>query len=193
MTAQLKSTIQDIHSAYRAVLSGRLDAHGQQLVLLSHFGEFNPVKIDHLLRLTESAILEQGDKRQVMKRVYSVLVEILQNMAIHATRDRDNRMYGYVILTRDENHYIIESGNLVMAESRESIARRINELNTLDSAQLRKAYVDTLCNENFTDKGGAGLGMLTLAKRASRPILFRIDPLEGPFAYLHMTVALDNV
>jgi hypothetical protein len=102
-------------------------------------------------------------------------------------------MYGYVILTRDENHYIIESGNLVMAESRESIARRINELNTLDSAQLRKAYVDTLCNEDFTDKGGAGLGMLTLAKRASRPILFRIDPLEGPFAYLHMTVALDNV
>jgi hypothetical protein len=193
MTAQLKSTIEDIQTAYREVLSRRLDANGQQLVLLSHFGEFNQVKIDHLLRLTESAILEQGDKRQVMKRVYSVLVEILQNMAIHATRDRDNRMYGYVIVTREDNHYIIESGNLVMAESRESLARRINELNMLDSAQLRKAYVDTLCNDDFTDKGGAGLGMLTVAKRASRPILFRIDPLDGPFAYLHMTVALDNV
>jgi hypothetical protein len=193
MTAQLKSTIEDIQTAYREVLSRRLDANGQQLVLLSHFGEFNQVKIDHLLRLTESAILEQGDKRQVMKRVYSVLVEILQNMAIHATRDRDNRMYGYVIVTREDNHYIIESGNLVMAESRESLARRINELNMLDSAQLRKAYVDTLCNDDFTDKGGAGLGMLTVAKRASRPILFRIDPLDGPFAYLHMTVALDNI
>ena len=178
--------------AYREVLSRRLDAQGQELVLLSHFGEFNQVKIDHLLRLTESAILEQGDKRQVMKRVYSVLVEILQNMAIHATRDRDNRMYGYIILTREDNHYVVESGNLVVAEARESLAHRINELNALDPAQLRKAYVDTLCNDDFTDKGGAGLGMLTVAKRAARPILFRIDTLNGPFAYLHMTVVLDN-
>jgi hypothetical protein len=192
MTAQLKSTLQDIQMAYREVLSRRLEAEGQQLILLSHFGEFNQVKIDHLLRLTESAILEQGDKRQVMKRVYSVLVEILQNMAIHATRDRDNHMNGYIILTREDSNYVVESGNLVMAEACESIAHRINELNTLDSAQLRKAYVDTLCNEEFTDKGGAGLGMLTVAKRAKQPILFRIDTLDIPLAYLHMTVVLDN-
>ena len=193
MTSRISTPLLDIHSAYRTALSARSTDRDDQSVLLAHFGEFNQVKNEHLLRITESAIMEQGDKRQFMKRVYTVLVEILQNMVIHATRDRDNRMYGYIILTRTDSHYMIDGGNLTVKSEQDKLARRLEHLNALDSDQLRKAYVDTLCDQTFTDKGGAGLGLLTVAKRASAPIQFRIDPLDGPFAYLHVTVVMEHV
>lgn len=192
MTTRISTPLLDIQLAYRTALEARITGQDDQSVIVAHFGEFNQAKNEHLLRISESAIMEQGDKRQSMKRVYSVLVEILQNMAVHATRDRDNRMYGYFILTRTNSHYTIDCGNLTLQAERQGLARRIEQLNTLDPAQLRKAYVDTLCDEDFTDKGGAGLGLLTIGKRASAPIEFRIDPLERPFAYFHMAVVLEN-
>lgn len=188
MTAQIERSLQSIESFYRAAVEQqiRLD----EKIVLSHFGEFNQHKIDLLMRVVESAVLEQGDKRQTMKRLYSVMVEVMQNLAIHSTRDASGRMFGFIILSRSETTYSIVSGNLMLEADRENLAQRIHSLNAMDDNQIRKAYVDTLCNEDFTDKGGAGLGMLTIAKRASGPIHFEIHSIQMPFAYVTMQVTL---
>jgi hypothetical protein len=44
---------------------------------------------------------------------------------------------------------------------------------------LRKAYIETLCNGELSDKGGAGLGLLSLAKKASGPIEYRFDSQDN--------------
>jgi hypothetical protein len=193
MTALLQHTTGDIRELYARTLDRHQHAGGNHLVLVSHFGEFNQSKIDQLIRIVESSVLEQGDKRQAMKRVYGAMVEVMQNMAIHSTRDQQNRMYGYIILTRTPEHYLIEAGNLILQVSSESLKQRLDALNAMDKNQIRRAYVDTLCNEDFTDKGGAGLGMLTVAKRASQPIGYTITRLENPFAYLSLSISLDII
>jgi len=189
MTAHIERSLQSISGYYRSALEGPLAR--QEAIVLSHFGEFNQAKIDHLMRVVESSVLEQGDKRQAMKRVYGVMVEILQNMSIHSTRDASGRMFGFVVLSRTNTQYHIDSGNLMLEVGREDLTQRLSSLNAMDINQVRRAYVDTLCNEDFTDKGGAGLGMLTVAKRAAGPIDFEIHSIQMPFAYVRMRVALD--
>jgi len=192
MTALVKTATEDIQFTYRELIHTLTSDDTSRVMLLAHYGDFNQVKIDHILRLVESSVLEQGDKRQSMKRVYGVMVEILQNMAIHSTRDRDHHMHGFVILSRMHNQYTIHSGNLVLNVDREGLENRMEGLLAMDKNQVRKAYIDTLCNDSFSDKGGAGLGLLTIVKRAIEPVEYQVQMLQDPFAYFRMTVIVES-
>ena len=58
---------------------------------------------------------------------------------------------------------------------RRHLAERLSEINGMEEDTLRKTYIETLCNGELSDKGGAGLGLLSLAKKASGPIDFRFE------------------
>ena len=54
----------------------------------------------------------------------------------------------------------------------------VEEINGMEEEVLRKTYIETLCNGEMSGKGGAGLGLLSLAKKASGPIEYRFDTQE---------------
>jgi len=67
---------------------------------------------------------------------------------------------------------------MVDTEMRHHLAERLAEINGMDEDTLRKTYIETLCNGQLSDKGGAGLGLLSLAKKASGAIDYRFDSQE---------------
>ena len=53
------------------------------------------------------------------------------------------------------------------------LSNRIAELNNLSHAELRKLYIEVLCDgPQESHRGNAGLGLISIAKRASGPIEF---------------------
>lgn len=154
-----------------------------EAVLLSYSGDINQRKIDALLKLTEEAILDHGSKRQVMKRVCTVLIECLQNISIHGAKDKDGTGKSFFILSANKEDYLIHCGNLVFQEDANLLAFKIDELNALSIAELRKLYIETLCNDSFNYKGGAGLGFLTIAKKSSKPMTYELIPTENDLAF----------
>lgn len=190
MTYIAGKTLEDVKSDYNGLLTRLLNSTPAETVLISHFGNFDQVKTDHLLKLAESAILEQGDKRHVMKRICSVLIEALQNMSLHGAHDSSGHMYAYCVLTRGTDYYRLLTGNAILTEDIESLEERMNELVRLDKNALRKQFIETLCNDDFTNKGGAGLGLLTIAKRSLDKVEFSIRPLNKDFGYFQIETAL---
>ncbi len=154
-----------------------------ETVLLSYSGDINQRKIDALLKLTEEAILDHGSKRQVMKRVCTVLIECLQNISIHGAKDKSGMGKSFFILSANKEDYLIHCGNLVFQEDANLLAFKIDELNSLSIAELRKLYIETLCNDSFNYKGGAGLGFLTIAKKSSKPMAYELIPTENDLAF----------
>lgn len=154
-----------------------------ETVLLSYSGDINQRKIDALLKLTEEAILDHGSKRQVMKRVCTVLIECLQNISIHGAKDKNGTGKSFFILSANKEDYLIHCGNLVFQEDANLLAFKIDELNALSIAELRKLYIETLCNDSFNYKGGAGLGFLTIAKKSSKPMTYELIPTENDLAF----------
>ena len=154
-----------------------------ETVLFAFSGDINQKKIDALLKLAEEAVLDHGSKRQVMKRVCTVLIECLQNISIHSAKDKQGKGTSFLILSANKEDYLIQCGNLVFQEEANLLAFKIDELNQLSLPELRKLYIETLCNDSFNYKGGAGLGLLTLAKKSSKPMSYELIPTENEFAF----------
>jgi len=63
----------------------------------------------------------------------------------------------------------------------------------MDSNALRKLYIETLCNDEFSDKGGAGLGLLTVAKKAEDKIIYNFHSVDSSFNYFVMEVGMSTL
>lgn len=191
MTVITGKSLSEIQAHYHSVVSSILEHSEAETLLFSHFGDFIQPKVDSTIKILESAIIEQGDKRQVMRRVCSVLIEVLQNTALHSAKDASNRMHSYLVVAKAENIYKIYSGNLILQSDRERLETKMSELVQMDKNSLRKMFIETLCNEDFTYKGGAGLGLLTIAKRSKEEVKFAIHQIDELFGYFQMEIIMD--
>ncbi len=188
MTTIADQNLEWIQTLYQSSLNRVLHSGVKENILLSQYGDFNQSKIDSTLKLVEAAVLESGDKRQTMKRFNALLVEVLQNISLHSASDKTGHQHAFIVISRSSVEYRLISGNLVLVEDIPGLEQRFEQLNGMDKNSLRKLYIETLCNDEFSFKGGAGLGLLTLAKRADQKLRYEFHTLDGTYGYFQMEV-----
>jgi anti-sigma regulatory factor (Ser/Thr protein kinase) len=191
MTTITGKTLEDIQTIYHQLVLGTLSADPKETLIFSHFGDFSQTKVDSTIKVIESALMEAGDKRQTMRKICSVLIEILQNTSLHAAKDGNNHMHGYLIISRSSNKYRILTGNLILSGDIKVLENRMKEITMMDKNAIRKLFIETLCNEDFSYKGGAGLGLLTIAKRALEEIQYSITTINETFGYFQMEITME--
>jgi hypothetical protein len=191
MAALSKATTNDIKNFFNLILSEVNDSPSEQLVL-AHWGDFTPGKVDAAIRMIESSMMESGLKRTTIKRFNNVLIECLQNISNHSAVDQFGRMNSFAVVTANSDCHHLICANLILAQDAGSISKKIDRLNQLDKDSLRKLFIETLSNDDFTRKGGAGLGLMTIAKKLDEPIAYQIKDLNEHFAYLILRLKVSH-
>ena len=185
ISSKSMSALQD---SYHNILENNAKGVQESLVLFTQFGSFNEQKIEGVVRMVEQLVLESGSKRRIMKRVGSLLIEALQNAQIHGAHSENKKPNSFIIVKRSMEFFHLHIGNLILAEDANLIDYKISQLNALDKNELRKLYIETLCNENYSYKGGAGLGFLTIAKKAAEKVNYSVVQLNDHFAFFTVEI-----
>ena len=149
-------------------------AEDQYGTLLSYIGPVDSAGMEGLLALAEKSSSAAGG-RTLMKRIGNVLIECLQNVMRHGLIEENGFTQLYLTLEATPVGFQVQCGNMVDTEMRTILSERLSEINGMDEEVLRKTYIETLCNGEMSGKGGAGLGLLSLAKKANGPIEYRFD------------------
>lgn len=146
-------------------------------------------RMAHLLDEAESAALEAGAPTPARKRLVNVLMEALENVCHHgATAQRE---MSFALLVRDRAGYRFELGNAVPLVTAALLTHRVNILNEMDAADLKDHYVKLLSNDNRSAHGGAGLGLLTMARKSARPLSARSLRLDEHTALFALGLRVD--
>lgn len=193
MTSITGYKLDALKAVYHDLVSRVITRNENATLLFSHFGDFDTLKVEHTLKLIESGVLESGDKRSTMKRVCGMLIELLQNISIHGARDSHGHMNAFLIVAKVDNEYQLMSGNLILSEMVATIHERMNQLISLNTTELRKLYIEILCNEEFSAHGGAGLGLVTIVKRAENNVKFEVDTIDEHFGFFRLEIAVPIV
>jgi hypothetical protein len=170
-------------------LNHNVDSGTREIILL-HFGTFTDVKINSFLKIVEDSVLEIGSKRQIMRRLCSLLVETLQNTYHHSYKDNVGNRNSALCISHDENSFYISTGNLISAEDIIPLTQKLSSINGMNANELRKLYIETLCNDNFNQKGGAGLGFLTMAKKVHGKLNYEFFNVAQKAAYFILNLEI---
>ncbi len=110
--------------------------------------------------------------------VFGVYIELTQNIRHYATRAEYTETEGsatVVVARSDEGHYMVLAGNQVELDDGRALCRRIEQLAEMDKAELKAAYKTQLRQPRMTnDHSGAGLGLLDVARKSSRPMAAKL-------------------
>jgi len=144
-------------------------------VLMLYKGDFGKDSIMPIIQIIEERIKANEDMGN--KAFFLILVELLQNVSRHSidTLQKD----GIFAISTDSDGYAISVGNVVGAEAKVELSVRIDELNAMDADGLKQLYKRTLREGSFSDKGGAGLGLIEIARKSRGALEYSFDELAG--------------
>lgn len=159
-------------------------------VLISFDGSVTSRVISDLLQRSEIAL--ENQRSVVRKRVYNVLVEGLQNLYHHAEERPETGKNGEpqvkLLLWFDTDSIFIQMQNVVKGATINKISTQIEYINSLDRDQLKAFYREVLNNTKFSEKGGASLGLIDMAKRSGEPLLYKFSPLDENYSMFNLVV-----
>jgi len=119
------------------------------------------------------------------KAIFSVFVEQVTNMLMYSaekeiySKSEKPVSIGMLVLGHRDNAFFIQTKNSIKNENVELIKERIDHLNTLDKKELRRYHRQKLNEESDNPESqGAGLGLIEIAKRTTKPIGYAFKKID---------------
>lgn len=136
-------------------------------VIVSHIGELDQRKINTLASLVEAQLEHLKVSKTTTKKIFNIVIEVLQNINLHGENvGVDNIPLNYLLVARNGSDFNVHAGNAVPNSIVKKLEERLKRIQTFSTFELKKQYMDVLTNGTLSEKGGAGLGFLTMALKA---------------------------
>jgi transcription elongation factor GreA-like protein len=161
-------------------------------VFISHFGFFSQDFVNNVVEEIETRLLETGEKKSTVKRIFSILVEGLQNIRLHSECDSEGEHTSFFIITQSVQNYSIYLGNIVFNNNIEKIKTRINQVNALNEEEVKQLYLNVLTNGIISSKGGAGLGFITMAMKSKNKIEGFFETIDETISHYDLKLTVDR-
>ena len=146
--------------------------------------------------LTEKNMAKAEESNQVQRKVFNVMVECLQNISKHAdtfSDDENEERRGIVLVSHGEHSYNVITGNVVKKSKKESLQKSLEHINSLDKEGLSALYKQQIKEGKISEKGGAGLGFIDIAKKSGNKIDYQFKDLSDEFCFFIIITTISRI
>ncbi len=163
-------------------------------IYLVYLGVFSHDITKMFTSMAEEDMESKGEALSIKKRVYHVMVETLQNMNKHSDEIASDMNTGrglFMIGRKSDSYYVITS-NKVSKEKKESLEAALIEINQSSLEDLRKMYLTQIKHGKLSEKGGAGLGLIDIARKTSGSHDYQFIPFDDDNYFFILKVEIDT-
>lgn len=143
-------------------------------VVLIYEGDFTQETTKSILSMTERNLESSGEESGIKKRIFNVMVEALQNIVKHSDEveaaEKGKSHAAIFLIGHESSRYSIMSGNPVRKENVAGLQAALEKINSLDKDGLKGLYKDIIKNTSLSEKGGAGLGFVDMARKSGEKL-----------------------
>ncbi|NND94541.1 MAG: hypothetical protein HKN45_06710 [Flavobacteriales bacterium] len=145
--------------------------------IFSFVGLLSNELIQEIVREVESKLIDKGLKKSTVKRTFTILIEGLQNAYIHGLQSDEGKYLGLLVSNLGEQVHIQILG-ITDKKNFEKVSELVKDLNSMTPKELKAHYIDVMTNGKMSAKGGAGLGLITMALKSNAGIVLEHHELS---------------
>jgi len=161
-------------------------------LILAYDGVLNPETITKLEAEIEENILDKGLPKMVVKKVFFICIESLQNMYLHGFKDDHGAKHNFFILFITDKAVRMIGANLIANSAIPKLEEHIAKINSFDDpAALKKYYLEHLENNELSEKGGAGLGFITIGMKSGNKLDTHFETINDARSMFMIEVAIN--
>ena len=152
-------------------------------LIIAYDGILNSTTISKLENEIEFKLKENKLPKQIIKKIFFLSVELIQNQFLYGTEDENNIKQNYFLISKQGNKIKIIAANLIRKNEINQLTEKINIINSFKNKRDLKAYyMENLKNKKIGIKGGAGLGLITLVKKSNNLINAQFKQINNEYA-----------
>lgn len=167
----------------------------KQNLILVYEGEFTQEITKSVLAMAERNMDAFGEEASIKRKVFNVMVECLQNICKHA-EGYDTESYGrnsaIFMIGKQKDEYVITSGNAIVNDKVADMAKRLEEINSLDKEGLKDLYKNIIKHNPLSDKGGAGLGFIDMARKSGQKLRYDFEPINEHLSFFSLRTVISR-
>lgn len=172
-----------IYDLHRTMMSQKL--------ILVYQGDFTQESTKSILAMAERNLDSSGEEGNIKRKVFNVMVEALQNIVKHSDELVDGQMRSHAaifLIGKEANRYTIMSGNPIRKSNVAGLEQKLNHINSLDKEGLKELYKEIIKNTTISEKGGAGLGFVDMARKSGEKLAFDFPEMSAEYCFFCLTV-----
>jgi len=149
-------------------------------ICLSYLGLINDSITVKFIDLSDFFIKNSGNLAKIKNKTSFLIVECFQNTIRH--RDKEAKVEGhkdFFQINAWDNGVVLSSCNLVEQQHVEELSNKIIHINSLSPEELKKMHEEILVREEISAKGGAGLGLIDMARRTGKPLRYNLTSIKN--------------
>jgi hypothetical protein len=151
----------------------------------SYRGEFTSELTDSILSLSETNMEVNQEPVKNRKKVYFIMVESLQNITRHKESEIPE---GFFSIHKAADGFLITSGNIVESENVIAIKEKLEKINSMSAEQLKEYYYEVLNAGAFSEKGGAGLGLIEMVRKSGNKLCYDFTKLDDKYSFFYFQI-----
>jgi len=152
------------------------------------FGELNkPIIVSSILIIENKLKMKNFSKTMVSKAKF-VCIELLENMNKHQTQITSLSPYFELSVCDDEIRIV--SGNSVAKDESIYLNQKLNQYSKLSKTELDDVYIKRLREGELDEEGNAGLGILSVMRRADKKFSYEFEEVNQLETYFNSEISL---
>jgi hypothetical protein len=167
-------------------------------IMLSFKGDITSELLTSILQIMESKLDNLQEEPKIKKKVYNVLVECLQNLYHHmdevaqtiVATDNIAPRSAIFMIGKTGTEYTILTGNYILTANVEKLRTKLDKINAMDKEQLKEYYKEILNNDEFSEKGGGGLGMIDIARKSGQKLNYNFLPVDDIYSFFSLNIKI---
>jgi len=162
-----------------------------QNLILVYQGDFTQESTKSILSMAERNLDSSGEDSSIKRKVFNVMVEALQNIVKHSDELVDGQTRNHTaifLIGKEANRYSIMSGNPVRKDNVPKLQKSLDHINGLDKEGLKELYKEIIKNTTISEKGGAGLGFVDMARKSGGKLEFEFPEMNSEYCFFCLKV-----
>ncbi|MEX2230543.1 MAG: SiaB family protein kinase [Cyclobacteriaceae bacterium] len=172
-----------IYDLHRTMMSQKL--------ILVYQGDFTQETTKSILTMAERSLEASEEDPAIKRKVFNVMVESLQNIVKHNEEIVEGKIRSHAaifLIGRESNRYTIMSGNPVHKNRVRDLKCALEGINGLDKEGLKDLYKKIIQGTTLSDKGGAGLGFVDMARKSGEKLWFDFPEMSETYCFFCLKV-----
>jgi len=159
----------------------------EENIMLIHKGDFSQDSIFPVLKIIEENLHKEFKDSSQKKKIFHILVELLQNISRHCYKIGDKKE-GIFLIGNSDTNFVINTGNLIENKNIKKFKVLLDEINSLNQKEKRNLYLSKLRDRNLPANGGAGIGLIDIARRIISPLNYHFHPIDNQKSFFTINV-----
>ncbi len=165
-------------------------------IILSYQGEITYGMVKSIIEMMMSRLDLSKDNPKAKKKVVKVLVEMLENLTKHVSKPPNRSVENKEVsisVVNGKNEYEVITSNYVDSQEKNYLTNWINKINSFDRDGLRTFYKKTLAQAEISEKGGAGLGFIDIARKSGQKLGITFDNVGKDKSFFTLKVMIEKI